>query len=384
MAISVAAAALGALPLRSSVGDFAVSQGAVRPLVLQLLCDERGAAYESVPDYPGRSGVGGLFSQLNYYAQEVFVRLHHGARPMPGWHTNTRLHGYGDAPLSTHFHAVPCGRGSRRSAGLDADAAAFSRDGALAALAAAPRHLVVSHLLAALYRPRATRRELDAARPAGADMPHDGASAGGSPAGGGSIDLAMHVRRGDRLYVDRQAERIREWSEEAIEAEVRKLAPPNGTVLVASDDDAFSRRVAARLRLAGYAVLRDGNEQERFDATNRSVEAALVCDASCVAPLLSLVQRFARARALMVSSKSNLGSFLLSSWFAANGDAMPTLVDLDGVVTESAIAHQHRYFCELPWGSRRGLCRSNQTACDLPHMVQRAFCRGTRTHGGGA
>ena len=180
------------------------------------------------------------------------------------------------------------------------------------------------------------------------------------------------------------AERIREWSEEAIEAEVRKLAPPNGTVLVASDDDAFSRRVAARLRLAGYAVLRDGNEQERFDATNRSVEAALVCDASCVAPLLSLVQRFARARALMVSSKSNLGSFLLSSWFAANGDAMPTLVDLDGVVTESAIAHQHRYFCELPWGSRRGLCRSNQTACDLPHMVQRAFCRGTRTRGGGA
>ena len=76
-----------------------------------------------------------------------------------------------------------------------------------------------------------------------------------------------------------------------------------------------------------------------------------------------------------MSSKSNLGSFLLSWWFAANEGAAPTAIfDLDGVVSEAAIFRQHRYFCELPWGSRRGMCKGNQTACELPAFRERNFC----------
>lgn len=340
------------------------SSPSVQQLVLQLLCDEQSPAYDAVPIYPGRNGVGGLFSQLNYLAQEVFSRLYRGYRPFPGWHANTRLRGYGSQSLDAFFHAIPCGR--RR---WDTETTVSRRD-ALRALAEAPRHLVVSHVLAALYRPRMARKDVDASVHAEATTPLEGSSTT-------TIDLAMHVRRGDRLYVERQSERIREWSEDDIVLTARKRVRQNGTILVASDDSAFSRQVATRLRTSGYLVLRHHNDMERLDAQNRSIEAALVCGASCVPPLLSLVQLFSRARALMLSSKSNLGSFLLSWWFAANADQVPELFDLDGIVNEKVLSGQHRYFCELPWGSRRGLCKSNQTACELSYMAQRSFCRGS-------
>ena len=311
--------------------------------VLHLLCFG-SRSYDQVNDYGGRDGVGGLFSQLNFLAQEVLERMFIGTAPGASWHASTHLHGYGGGSLADHFHAIPC----------PAQPQLLSIAEALTVVVGAPRHLVVSHLLHALYRPRAVRRS--------------------SESSSGPIDLAMHVRRGDKITEERSGERIKIWDETALLEEVGKYIR-NGTVLIASDDDAFSKSVAERLEGNGYTALRHGNDHQTFDAQNKSVEAALVCDASCVTPLLSLMQQFTRARTIILSTKSNLGSFLLSYWFAANNDETPGFVDLDKVVTSTAtFSRQGRYFCVLPWGSRRGLCKSNQTTCDLPGFAQRAFC----------
>ena len=366
-----------------------VSSADVQQAVLTLLC-HASVVYQTVPEYAGRNGVGGLFSQKNHLAQHVLQRLYLGHRPSSSWHSQTTLKGYGNAPLADHFFPIPChgarstsggvsrvdgsGGGSGGSGGRIDEATAggdaIDREAALATVRAAPRHLVVSHLLHALYRPRAMRAK-DMLQHYSAPPEHPELAVR-PPA---SIDLAIHVRRGDRLTVDRASEKIRAWDEAAVVEEVRRLLPANGTVLIASDDDAFSSAVTRRLGPLGYTVLRHRNDHEHLDAQNRSAEAALACDASCVPPLLSLVQLVARARRVVMSSKSNLGSFLLSWWFAANEGAAPTAIfDLDGVVSEAAIFRQHRYFCELPWGSRRGMCKGNQTACELPAFRERNFC----------
>ena len=128
-------------------------------------------------------------------------------------------------------------------------------------------------------------------------------------------------------------------------------------------------------------------------AANRSAEAAKVCGARCVVNLLGMLGPFGRADRLMLSSKSNLGGYLLSWWAAANrpghaadslGRAVPdAFFDLDRVLRKEALPR--RYFCELPWGSRRGLCASGQGACDMPQFAPRSFCRGQlpRQAGGG-
>ena len=353
--------------------------------VLHLLCFAT-STYDSVPDYPGRNGVGGLFSQLNYLAQEVLDQLYQGRAPARTWHATTRLHGYGNGRLSEYFQAVPC-----------PSQPALSTGEATSLVSRAPRHQVVSHLLHALYTPLDEHVRTMTPR---------------------EFDVAMHVRRGDRMNITRQAERILIWDEAALLREAARYlggddhvggaaggggtttrARGAGTVLVASDDDAFSRGLARALEGAGHTVVRHGNEHQAFDAQNQSVEAALVCTAACVPPLLSLVQQFARARTLMLSTKSNLESFLLSWWFAANtargrsgsapgggteatataaggdDDPMPRLVDLDHAVTSTnTFSKQGRYFCSLPWGSRRGLCKGNQTSCELAAFAQRSFC----------
>ena len=334
----------------------------VQDAVLHLLCFGT-TTYDRVADYPGRNGVGGLFSQLNFLAQEVLERLYQGRTPAATWHSRTKLHGYGESPLSDYFAPVPC----------PAQAPMASVNDAVAALSKAPRHQVVSHLLHALYTPRSVSM-LVASSPAQ------------------QLDLAMHVRRGDRITVQRQAEKIIIWDEAALLKEAARHIPlgKRGTILVASDDDAFSRSVARALEDAGHTAIRLGNDHEAFDAQNRSVEAALVCTTACVPPLLSLVSHFSRARTLMLSTKSNLGSFLLSWWFAANVqdanvlDAMPGFVDLDHVVTStSTFSKQRKYFCELQWGSRRGLCKSNQSTCELAAFTQRSFCAPAGSKAGG-
>ena len=337
----------------------------VQDAVLHLLCFGT-TTYDRVADYPGRNGVGGLFSQLNFLAQEVLERLYQGRAPATTWHSATKLHGYGEGALADYFAPIHC----------PLQAPMASVDEAVAALAKAPRHQVVSHLLHALYTPR---RSLLMPSGSSSQQPQQ-------------LDLAMHVRRGDRITEQRPAEKIVIWDEPALLKEAAKHIPlgKRGTILVASDDDAFSRSVARALEGAGHTAIRLGNDHQTFDAQNRSVEAARVCTAACVPPLISLVAHFSRARTLMLSTKSNLGSFLLSWWFAANVqdanvlDAMPGFVDLDHVVTStSTFSKQRKYFCELQWGSRRGLCKSNQSTCELAAFAQRSFCAPAGSKAGG-
>lgn len=336
--------------LTACCGAFAATSAEHRVAVWHILCTAR-AEYGGVLPYQGRNGVGGLFSQLNHIAQEVLERLYVGQRPSSEFHANTQLNGYGSGTLSHHFHAIPC----HPSADEAAAAGRMTMDAAMEALARAPRHLVVSTLLHMLYRPRASDSEA-------------GASAE-------SVDLAVHVRRGDRLTASaRPIDRVKMLDEAAIVRLARtRLGQGGRTVLVASDDDAFTRAVCTRLEAAGFVALRHGNDQERLDGRNQSMEAALVCGESCVPPLLSLVRRFARARALAFNSRSNVGTFLLSWWFAANGDTTPPFVDLDGDL-EDDLERESRYFCDLSWGTRRGLCWGNQKSCDLPEQRRLFFC----------
>jgi len=315
----------------------AVSASPVRDALLQVLCSAN-TTYE-VTELPGRGG--GLFAQLNYIAQQVTFRTLKGQRPAYDVHARTRLKRYGNDLLSTHFLPIPCTHVQRHTYVKQ------TMEEALAMLRSAPRYLVVSHIVGLLYRPRATDDTalLQLAR-------HFG-----------SIDLAIHVRRGDKLNVPHwdKLERIKVWDVPAILDEVAKHVRPNGTVLIASDDDAFTREVNEQLSRLGYVSLRLGNDHQRFDKHNKTIEAALVCDATCVAPRLALKQAFARARMLMVSTRSNVGSHLLSCWGAANADAAPRFVDLDGGSSNiSALMINGKYFCDLAYGSRCGMCNGRE------------------------
>ena len=86
-----------------------------------------------------------------------------------------------------------------------------------------------------------------------------------------------------------------------------------------------------------------------------------------------MVQRFGTADRLILSTKSNLGGYLLSSWGAFN-KILPTFTDLDAAMRWNALPL--RYFCELPWGSRHGLCTTSQSTCDVPQNAQRTYCKG--------
>ena len=313
----------------------AVSASPVRDALLQVLCSAN-TTFE-VTELPGRGA--GLFAQLNYIAQQVTFHTLKGQRPAYDVHGSTRLKRYGNDLLSTHFLPIPCTHVKRHTD------VKYTMEEALAMLRSAPRYLVVSHICGLLYRPRAT--DDTALQPLARHF--------------GSIDLAIHVRRGDKLYEPRKLERIKMWDVPAILDEVAKHVRPNGTVLIASDDDAFTREVNEQLSRLGYVSLRLGNDHQRFDKHNKSIEAALVCDATCVAPLLALKQAFARARMLMVSTRSNVGSHLLSCWGAANADAAPRFVDLDGDSSNiSALMINGKYFCDLAYGSRCGMCNTSE------------------------
>ena len=314
----------------------AASASPVRDALLQVLCSAN-TTYE-VTEFPGWGA--GLFAQLNYIAQQVTVRTLKGQRPAYDVHARTRLKRYGNDLLSNHFLPIPCTHVRHTDV-------KYTMEEALAMLRSAPRYLVVSHILGLLYRPRATN-DLDTALQLLARH-------------FGSIDPAIHVRRGDKLSEKRYYERIKVWEVPAILDEVPKHVRPNGTVLIASDDDAFTREVNEQLSRLGYVSLRLGNDHQRFDTHNKSIEAARVCDATCVMPLLALNQAFARARMLMVSTRSNVGSHLLSCWGAANADAVPRFVDLDGGRSNiSALMTNGKYFCDLAYGSRCGMCNSSE------------------------
>eukprot|EP00966_Prymnesium_polylepis_P100980 2338369-Prymnesium_polylepis.1 len=240
----------------------------------------------------------------------------------------------------------------------------ISIDDASSTVRQTPRYFVAAALLRLLFMPvsTATLSSISTARSPpdeSLDLP---------------FDVAVHVRRGDRIWVERSVEKIEIWSEGAIASEVAKMVDtPSGRVLLASDDNAYAMRLAATLGSAGFRVVTIRNDAEAFVAgTNRSVEAAKVCGEECVPPLLATMGAFARAPRLLLSSKSNFGGYLISWWGAINKGKIPTITDLDRVLKPGMLPV--RYFCELPWGSRHGFCSGGQTACDLLQFRDRNFC----------
>lgn len=327
---------------------------AIESALVSILCFGR-PVYDT--GYVGW-GTPGLFSMLNSLADELLVHVYRGERPrdVAQYYAGTKLLGYGNVSLATHFAPWSCSAASP----IGEDPHAW----AVPLLLAAPRYAVASRLVHIMYR-RAdgvvTTRARDGARYA----------------------LAVHIRRGDKLTEARNAERIQIWTEEQIVAAAAPLVAASlGTavaskgagevaqvkaavdtaagrrpaILVASDDNAFATRVESRLRAAlGVIVERPPNEHDHGTAAPFDA-----CDASCIPPLQSLAASFSRASALMLSTKSNMGSFMLTYWGAANGDVGPPLVDMDGKVHKGQLA-RGKHFCALNWGSRHGMCDSNRT-----------------------
>ena len=89
-----------------------------------------------------------------------------------------------------------------------------------------------------------------------------------------------------------------------------------------------------------------------------------------VAPTRELACQIQREFALLsegkkfravVLSKSNMGSYMLTQWGALNHATLgPPLVDMDAKVHKGQLL-KGRHFCSLSWGSRHGMCESNQT-----------------------
>ena len=312
-------------------------------------------------------GSPGLFSMLNNVADQLLTHVYRGqtVRDVGRFYESTRLIGYGNASLSAFFRPWTCA--PLQSGGYSPSA--------VATLVAASRYQVASHLLHLMYSPRS--------RPLRAS-------------GRSGYALAIHVRRGDKLVEGRKSESIAIWSEAQVVQEARNLLllarrPSKGsgmggggaasgrtgavgesgadvrsrspsapsatpTILLASDDNAFARRVAERL-MASLGVRVEHIDNEHDAGTAAPFDA---CDASCVPPLQELADAFARASTLLLSTKSNMGSFLLSWWGAPNGDLVPQVVDMDGK-TKVTQLQRGRYFCALQWGARHGMCESNHT-----------------------
>lgn len=99
-------------------------------------------------------------------------------------------------------------------------------------------------------------------------------------------------------------------------------------------------------------------------------------------PLLELINHFSHAERLMLSTRSNVGAFLLAWWPAANGNRMPSILDMDGSIN-SSMMHPDRIYCDLPYGSRHGWCDGRGRQMGLLDDI---FGQWTRKHpprGGG-
>lgn len=226
-----------------------------------------------------------------------------------------------------------------------------------ATLAKLPRFLLVSHLLHLLFRPL---------------QPPSLKSPTNKPF---SFDLAIHVRRGDKMSEQRAWEKLSFWNESKITAHASSLLPRPAAsqaqlvtrrprVLLASDDNRFAASLKQRLEEElGCTVtwLEATHLNNLADKTARAVGEGVggghwssdPCDARCVPPLLELIQGFSHSARLMLNTRSNVGTFLLTWWPAANFDAMPTYLDMDGA---PAPISPNRIWCDLPYGSRHGTC----------------------------
>jgi hypothetical protein len=202
-----------------------------------------------------------------------------------------------------------------------------------------PRYLVHAHLADLLFAPRLKKR-----------------------IGPASYDLAIHVRRGDKATEQRPEERISMWIAETVTDAAAALlngskkwdrgTSPRPAIFLASDDKAYSMALQSSLESRlGADVTRLANPS----AIPPGKEAASICNATCITPLLQLVDSFARSRALLLNTRSNVGSYLLTQWPAPNADQMPLFVDMDSQVRPEDLSADH-FWCSLPHGSRSGLC----------------------------
>ena len=340
--------------------------------LVHILC--AGGESATIPPPMTREGVVGLFSQLNQFAQAVLMSAYAGRSPASPASIQrlleaTTLVGYGGGSLAEHFTLSFSCNAPRQPRDLSS---------AVDVLRRTPRFTVVGTLFHLLLTPRHPPKLLPVVFPSAMSL-----SAIHPPVA--RFDLAVHIRRGDRLWVDRAVEKIEVWPPErllqqmllVLGSELASAAAGGGKprVLLASDDNDYLDRLAGLSYAAGLSVFLIPNPDARLEAgTNRSLEAAKVCGGACVANALSVLDAFARADRLMLSSKSNLGGYILSWWGAANPSklAPDALFDLDKALRRETLPR--RYFCELPWGSRHGLCASGQSACDMPQFAGRSFC----------
>lgn len=263
-----------------------------------------------------------------------------------------------------------------------ADVAAEDKAMALAARTAAMRRLihnssryaVTGVFFEALYSPNgwlgARIDELDAAL----------ARSFGS---GGGAELAVHVRRGDKLKERLAQEAITLLSPLEIAALVNTTASARGLqrVAVLAEPPFNVTELAELLDLRRAAVL--DSTQMAFPvytsvdaaSSRRLLMAVVDPDAFLPAPptedggwaqrepgafLFATLWSLSRARSIVINSKSNLGGLLaaLAVVRSQGGGAPggpPDIADMDGALETSELA-AGRYFCRVDWGPRRGLC----------------------------
>ena len=282
---------------------------------------------------------------LNCVADELLAHVYRGERPHDPamFYSKTTLIGYGNVSLASQFTPWPCAQASLEPA---RDPVTW----AVPLLLSASRYTVASHLLQLMYQPRNSYRPI---RPF---VPHP-------------YVLAMHVRRGDKLTERRNSERIQVWDEDQltaaaaplIKAKLGSSPSKKPVVLLASDDNKFAAKLEARLR----STLSVEVERLRNDHDKGTAAPGDACDETCIPSLQELADSFAHASSLMISTKSNMGSFLLTWWGASNGGGAPLLVDMDAKVTKGQF-QKGKHFCALAWGSRHGMCESNRTTVSRP------------------
>ena len=235
--------------------------------VLASLCNGQPALHKICrnPRDPRTKQSPGFFSQLNFVAQGIFEAVMRGERPTNASvvYRDTRLVGYGGSSLGSYFAPYRCD--SEEGSG-------FSSSKELQRIGS--RYQIFASLLRVLFTPLA--------RPAAPTHSRH------------RFDLAIHVRRGDRIAnVQSGHEWIRPWSVgEITDAATRMLSTvgSNASVLVASDDASFSRELDESLRSRGFRT------HLPPPPIGGKMAAGAVCDHACVPPLLDLIDLFARAR----------------------------------------------------------------------------------------
>ena len=396
---------------REGGGGAATTRPLTRLRYLPVLCDGADCLAWPYCCRPTHSQTAGYFSQLHTVAQSLLESMVGDGRGVESLSAiyGIRLHGYGGAPLGHHVKAAfACVEqdqprsSSQASTTAPASSAASvtsvtstsrclesargpaaghairlkdsMRGVAVGILRLAPRHQVVSRLLRLVFSPR-RRSQLTTHR-------------------GRRFDVAVHARRTDKLTA-RGVERIAVLDEQQLveqvkvalealrdrrrEVEALREAPAAAggggpvarppRILVASDDDGFAHSLADRLR----AIRRDLDQSTAPPSVEVAQGAPRLnaeriagirapydeCDGTCITPLTALVEDFQHADALILSLASNVGGYLLSSWPAANGDALPLFIDTDGQLKVEDVS-DGRWFCKLDFGSRAGLCSTRE------------------------